>query len=67
VRMPDSTDAPQVRKTTPSGPERPRIVCLTIWAMLMLDHGIFTAFFPAQSVRYHPAVTVVFVGMSDPG
>ena len=27
VKMPDSTEAPQVRKTLPTGPDRPRAVC----------------------------------------
>jgi hypothetical protein len=29
VKMPDSTEAPQVRKTLPAGPDRPRPVCIS--------------------------------------
>jgi hypothetical protein len=65
--MPDSTEAPQVRKTVPTGPDRPRAVRTSNDAELISDLGISAPLLPPAGICNHPTVTVVIMGMLDIG
>jgi len=67
VKMPDSTEAPQVRKTGPMVPDRPRAVCPPYIQELTTDSGIFAPLVPITSFCNHLAIAVVYMGMLDIG
>jgi hypothetical protein len=65
--MPDSTEAPQVRKTLPTGPDRPRAVRTLDDAELISDLGITAPLIASAGICNHLTVTVVIVGVLDIG
>jgi hypothetical protein len=65
--MPDSTEAPQVRKTLPPGPDRPRAVRASNDAELISDLGITAPLIASAGICNHLTVTVVIMGMLDIG
>jgi hypothetical protein len=65
--MPDSTEAPQVRKTLPTGPYRPRAVRAPNDAELISDLGITAPFLPFAGICVHLTVPMVVMGMLDIG
>ena len=65
--MPDSTEAPQVRKTLSPGPDRPRAVRTSDNAELISDSGISAPLIASAGICNHLTVTVVIVGVLDIG
>jgi len=67
--MPDSTEAPQVRKTLPTGPDRPRAVSPGVVSAnkLIPDPGISSTLFTSTGVRNYLTVIMVDMGMSGLG